>query len=133
MQPSFPFFARSEVLRRIKKKYLSGKGGRLLSKFTEGDIDLNWETIARLAELSYRCTICRRCTQACSRGVDNGLITHELRKLFSQEMGIAAKELHDSGRAAQIEFDRASTALKSAQAEVDRADERTHRSMAGNC
>ena len=94
---------RSEVLRRIKKKYLSGKGGKLLSKFTEGDIDLNWETIARLAELSYRCTICRRCTQSCSRGVDNGLITHELRKLFSQEMGIAAKELHEAGTVQQLE------------------------------
>ncbi len=33
------------------------------------------------------------------------------------------KELHDSGRAAQIEFDRASTALKAAQAEVDRAEQ----------
>jgi Fe-S oxidoreductase len=93
---------RSEVLRRIKKKYLSGKGGRFLSKFTEGDIDLNWETIARLAELSYRCTICRRCTQSCARGVDNGLITHELRKLFSQEMGIAAKELHEVGTVQQL-------------------------------
>jgi len=29
--------------------------------------------------------------------VDNGLITHELRKLFSQEMGIAPKELHEFG------------------------------------
>jgi Fe-S oxidoreductase len=93
---------RSEVLRRIKKKYLSGKSGRFLSRFTEGDIDLNWETVARLAELSYRCTICRRCTQSCARGVDNGLITHELRKLFSQEMGIAAKELHEAGSVQQL-------------------------------
>jgi len=34
--------------------------------------------------------------------VDNGLITHELRKLFSQEMGIAAKELHDNGSMLQL-------------------------------
>jgi Fe-S oxidoreductase len=94
---------RAEVLRRIKKKYLSGKSGRAFARFTEGDIDLNWETIARLAELSYRCTICRRCTQSCSRGVDNGLITHELRKLFSQEMGIAAKELHEVGTVQQLQ------------------------------
>jgi Fe-S oxidoreductase len=93
---------RSEVLRRIKKKYLSGKSGGFLARFTEGDIDLNWETIARLAELSYRCTICRRCTQSCARGVDNGLITHELRKLFSQEMGIAARELHEAGTVQQL-------------------------------
>ncbi len=33
------------------------------------------------------------------------------------------KELHDGGQAAQIEFDRASTALKSAEAGVDRAEQ----------
>lgn len=91
---------RSEVLRRIIKKYTSH--GASLSGITDGDIELNWETIARLAELSYRCTICRRCSQGCSRGVDNGLITHELRKLFSQEMGIAPKELHDKGTVQQL-------------------------------
>ena len=94
---------RSEVLRRIIKKYIhTNKSGKLLSKFTDGDIELNWPLIARLAELSYRCTICRRCTQACIRGVDNGLITHELRKLFSQEMGITAKELHSKGSVQQL-------------------------------
>jgi Fe-S oxidoreductase len=86
---------RAEVLRRIYKKYLKS-GGKLLAKLN-GDIDLNWTTIARLAELSYRCTLCRRCASVCPIGVDNGLITHELRKLFSQEMGIAPKELHEKG------------------------------------
>jgi len=94
---------RSEVLRRIISKYL-GKGGKAFARFTEGDIDLNWATIARLAELSYRCTICRRCAQACVRGVDNGLIAHELRKLFSQEMGIAPAELHQLGTVRQLEM-----------------------------
>lgn len=92
---------RAEVLRRIKKKYLD-KGGRIFSRFTEGDIELNWTTIARLAESAYRCTLCRRCTQACPRGIDNGLITHELRKLFSQEMGIAPKEIHELGTVQQL-------------------------------
>jgi Fe-S oxidoreductase len=89
-----PIF-RSEVLRRIYRKYLT-PGGKLTAKLT-GDIDLNWATIARLAELSYRCTLCRRCAMVCPIGVDNGLITHEIRKLFSQEMGIAPKEIHDKG------------------------------------
>ncbi len=89
-----PIF-RSEVLRRIYKKYIK-PGGKLTAKFT-GDIDLNWEAIARLAELSYRCTLCRRCASVCPIGVDNGLIAREIRKLFSQEMGIAPKELHDMG------------------------------------
>lgn len=89
-----PIF-RSEVLRRIYRKYLK-PGGRIAAKWN-GDIDLNWTTVARLAELSYRCTLCRRCASVCPIGVDNGLITHEIRKLFSQEMGIAPKELHEKG------------------------------------
>lgn len=92
---------RSEILRRIYKKYLNGGNG-LLSRLSGDDIELNWTTIARLAESAYRCTICRRCAQTCPLGIDNGLITHELRKLFSQEMGIAPKELHEKGTVLQL-------------------------------
>jgi Fe-S oxidoreductase len=91
---------RAEVLRRIYRKYIK-PGGRISAKLT-GDIDLNWTTIARLAELSYRCTLCRRCANVCPVGVDNGLINHEIRKLFSQEMGIAPKEIHDKGSVLQL-------------------------------
>jgi len=86
---------RSEVLRRIYRKYVKPYG-KIRAKLS-GDIDLNWRTLARLAELAYRCTLCRRCASVCPIGVDNGLIAHEIRKLFSQEMGIAPKELHDKG------------------------------------
>jgi len=79
---------RSEVMRRLYQKYVKG-GGSLLSKWRHGDIELNWTTVARLAELSYRCNLCRRCAQTCPIGVDNALLARELRKLFSQEMGIA--------------------------------------------
>ncbi len=92
---------RAEVLRRLIGKYIKKKG-KILSKLTGNDIELNWQTVARLAELSYRCTLCRRCAQACALGSDNGLIARELRKLFSQEMGIAPKELHDSGTVRQL-------------------------------
>ncbi len=91
---------RSEVVRRIYKKYLK-PGGKITAKFT-GDIELNWATVARLAELAYRCTLCRRCASVCPIGVDNALITHELRKLFSQEMGIAPKEIHEKGSVQQL-------------------------------
>ncbi|MFC2041281.1 (Fe-S)-binding protein [Chloroflexota bacterium] len=101
---------RSEVLRRIIKKY-ARHGGSRFPKLSEGDIDLNWETIVRLAELAYRCTICRRCAQSCTRGVDNGLITHELRKLLSQELGITAEALHERGSIQQLEVG-ASTGLR---------------------
>jgi Fe-S oxidoreductase len=93
---------RSEVFRRLVQKYTK-PGGKFFGKFTHGDIELNWTTIARLLELAYRCTLCRRCAQTCPIGVDNGLITHEIRKLFSQELGIAAKEIHDKGSVLQLQ------------------------------
>jgi Fe-S oxidoreductase len=92
---------RPEVLRRLVNKYVR-KEGALSRKLTGSDIDLNWTLIARLAELAYRCTLCRKCAQVCPLGVDNGLITHEIRKLFSQEMGIAPRELHEMGTVQQL-------------------------------
>lgn len=93
---------RSEIFRRLVKKY--GKpGGKFWEKLNAGNIDLNWATISRLYELSYRCTLCRRCTQTCPMGVDNGLITRELRKLFSQELGWAPIELHRDGTVKELE------------------------------
>ncbi|GAB4336559.1 MAG: (Fe-S)-binding protein [Candidatus Abyssubacteria bacterium] len=92
---------RAEVLRRIYNKYLK-PGGKFFARWKHGPIDLNWKTVARLLELSYRCNICRRCAQTCPIGVDNALITHELRKLFSQELGLAARELHEKGSMLQL-------------------------------
>jgi Fe-S oxidoreductase len=96
-----PIF-RGEILRRIINKYLK-PGGKYFSKLSGSNIDLNWETIARLAELSYRCTLCRRCAVACPIGVDNGLITREIRVLFSQELGLAPEELHSLGTIKQMQ------------------------------
>ncbi|TAL69320.1 MAG: (Fe-S)-binding protein [Bacteroidetes bacterium] len=93
---------RAEVLRRLYFKYVK-KGNKIYKSFQNGGIELNWDLIARLFELSYRCTLCRRCAQSCPIGVDNGLITHELRKLFSMEMGLTAKELHEKGTVQQLE------------------------------
>jgi Fe-S oxidoreductase len=93
---------RSELLRRLYFKYV--KYGGLLSSFQHGAVQLNWPFVARLAELSYRCNLCRRCAQTCPIGADNGLVAHELRKLFSQELGIAAKELHDNGSMLQLKI-----------------------------
>ena len=90
--PSF----RSEVLRRIYYKYVK-KGSTLV----HGDVELNWKTVARLIELSYRCNLCRRCAQTCPIGVDNGLLAREIRKIASQQMGITAKELHRDGSVLQ--------------------------------
>src|SRR5208337_2625398 len=91
---------RSEIVRRLYFKYV--KHGGVLSTLEHGAIELTWPMVARLAELSYRCNLCRRCAQTCPIGADNGLVARELRKLFSQEMGIAAKEIHDNGSMLQL-------------------------------
>jgi Fe-S oxidoreductase len=88
---------RSEAIRRIYYKYIKNA-----STFVHGDIDLNWNTVSRLIELSYRCNLCRRCAQSCPIGVDNALLTREIRKIASQEMGIAPRELHQSGSMLQL-------------------------------
>ncbi len=92
---------RTEVLRRIYYKYLV-PGGKYFAKWRHGDIDLNWTAVARLGELSYRCNLCRRCAQTCPVGCDNGLVAREIRKLFSQELGIFTPELHKNGAVLQL-------------------------------
>jgi len=92
---------RPEVLRRIINKHLKHESG-ILAKLTASDIELNFTLLARLAELAYRCTLCRRCAQVCPLGVDNALISREIRKLFSQELGVAASELHEKGTVQQL-------------------------------
>jgi Fe-S oxidoreductase len=92
---------RPEVLRKIIEKYIKKKG-RFSSFMTGSNIELNWTLLSRLAELAYRCTLCRKCAQVCPLGVDNGLISREIRKIFSQELGIAPKELHELGTIQQL-------------------------------
>jgi len=87
---------RSEVLRRIYFKHVKGA-----SPWTRGDIEVNWKTVSRLIELSYRCNLCRRCAQTCPIGVDNALLAREIRKVASQEMGIAPREIHQDGSVLQ--------------------------------
>src|SRR3990172_6376319 len=91
---------RSEIFRRLYFEYV--KGGGLVSAWQHGSVDLDSPLVARLAELAYRCNLCRRCAQTCPMGVDNGLIAHEIRKVFSQEMGVAPGELHAAGSMLQL-------------------------------
>jgi len=92
---------RADILRRLYKNYVK-KGGKFLAKITGEEIEASWLMIARVMELSYRCTVCRRCAQTCPIGVDNGLATRELRKIFSQEMGITVEQLHEKGSVEQL-------------------------------
>ncbi|MBW1897818.1 MAG: (Fe-S)-binding protein, partial [Deltaproteobacteria bacterium] len=90
---------RTEIFRRIYKKYVKKEP---FSKWRNGDIDLNWKTVARLGELAYRCNICRRCAQTCPIGADNALVAREIRKIFSQELGMTTPELHEKGSMMQL-------------------------------
>lgn len=92
---------RPELFRRIVSTYIK-KEHPLLRKIKDSDIDLNWQTLARLGELAYRCTLCRRCAQVCPLSCDNALISREIRKVFSQQMGIAPKEIHEKGSVQQL-------------------------------
>lgn len=96
-RPSF----RADVLRRMYKKYFT-PSGKLLGGFVGADVEVNWESIARLGESAYRCNLCRRCAQACPLGLDNGLVAREIRKLFSQELGIAPSPVHEKGTKLQL-------------------------------
>ncbi|MEW6001552.1 MAG: (Fe-S)-binding protein [Nitrospirota bacterium] len=87
---------RSEILRRLHSRYFT-PSGKLLKSFVGADIELNYKTVWRLLELAYRCNVCRRCALYCPVGVDNALIAREIRKLFSQEMGLAPLELYKKG------------------------------------
>jgi Fe-S oxidoreductase len=93
---------RSEVLRRIYQRHFT-PSGKLLKSFVGADIELNGKTVWRLLELAYRCNICRRCAQVCPVGIDNALLAREIRKLFSQELGIAPKELLQKGTRQQLQ------------------------------
>jgi len=93
---------RSEVLRRIYQRHCT-LPGKWLGSLVGADIDLNFETVWRLLEMSYRCNVCRRCTMVCPVGIDNALIAREIRKLFSQELGIAPPELLRKGTRKHLE------------------------------
>lgn len=87
---------RSEILRRLYKRYFT-TSGKLLKSFVGADIEATYAAIRRLLELAYRCTLCRRCVLQCPVGIDNGLIAREIRKLFSQELGMAPVEVFLKG------------------------------------
>jgi Fe-S oxidoreductase len=93
---------RSEVFRRVYQKQFTS-AGKWLGPLVGADVEVNFETAWRLLEMSYRCNICRRCATVCPVGVDNALIAREIRKLFSQELGIAPVELLKKGTRKHLE------------------------------
>lgn len=86
---------RTNLLLSIYKRYFTIPGW--LSSRITGGFELTREIVDELADLMYRCTACRRCTQECPMGVDHGLITRLGRYILSL-IGIVPKALEVSVR-----------------------------------
>ena len=86
---------RTNLLLSIYKRYFTIPGW--LSSRIAGGFDLTPEIVDELADIMYRCTACRRCTQECPMGVDHGLITRLGRYILSL-IGIVPKALQVSVR-----------------------------------
>lgn len=91
---------RSDILRKVYNR-LTKYSGKLISLFNNNII--TEEEINALAESVYRCTVCRKCAYVCPIGVDNGLISRETRKIFTQ-IGVVPDELYDNGTILQKRF-----------------------------
>lgn len=90
---------RSDILRKVYNR-LTKYSGKLMSLFNNIITD---EEVNALAESVYRCTVCRKCAYVCPIGVDNGLISREIRKIFTQ-IGVIPDELYDNGTILQRNF-----------------------------
>ena len=86
---------RSNLLMSIYRRYFTLQGW-MSSRFSRG-FELTEEVIEELADVMYRCTACRRCTQECPLGVDHGLMTRLGRYVLSL-VGIVPKALQVSVR-----------------------------------
>jgi Fe-S oxidoreductase len=85
---------RTSIILEIYKRYFT-IGGWLASRLN--GYQLTEATIDELADVLYRCTACRRCTQECPMGVDHALITRLGRYVMSL-IGIVPKALQVSVR-----------------------------------
>jgi Fe-S oxidoreductase len=92
---------RAGLLLDVYKRHFT-VGGWLQSRVNGGG-ELTDETVDEMANLFYRCTVCRRCTRECPMGLDHGLITRLGRYILSMA-GIAPKALQVSVRE-QLEGD----------------------------
>ena len=87
---------KSNLLLNVYKRYFT-LNGWFKSRFSVKSFELTEEIIDEMADLFYRCTACRRCTNECPLGVDHGLITRLGRYILSL-IGIVPKALRVSVR-----------------------------------
>lgn len=90
----FPCY-KTTLLLKVYSRYFTASGW-LLSRFSS-KFELTEEMIDEMAELFYRCTLCRKCTLECPMGMDHGLLTRLGRYILSL-IGISPKALQVSVR-----------------------------------
>ncbi|RJO64432.1 MAG: (Fe-S)-binding protein [Myxococcales bacterium] len=86
---------RANILLETYTRYFT-MSGWLSARLGRG-FALTEELVDELAELLYRCNVCRRCTLECPLGIDHGLLTRLGRYIFSL-IGIVPKALQVSVR-----------------------------------
>jgi Fe-S oxidoreductase len=86
---------RTNLLLNIYRRYFT-IGGWMRARLT-GGFELTEGIIDEMADLYYRCTVCRRCTRECPLGVDHGLIVRLGRYVLSL-IGVVPKALQISVR-----------------------------------
>jgi Fe-S oxidoreductase len=84
---------RTNLLLDTYRRYFT-LGGWVKSRFANG-FELTEDVIREMADVFYRCTVCRRCTRECPLGFDHGLITRLGRYILSL-IGIVPKALQVS-------------------------------------
>ncbi|MFO7892152.1 MAG: (Fe-S)-binding protein [Longimicrobiales bacterium] len=84
---------RTNLLLDTYRRYFT-MNGWLKAHLTRG-FELTDELIDEMADVFYRCTVCRRCTRECPLGFDHGLITRLGRYILSM-IGIVPKALQVS-------------------------------------
>jgi Fe-S oxidoreductase len=84
---------RTNLLLDTYRRYFTLSGW--LKSRVGGGFELTESVIDEMAEVFYRCTICRRCTRDCPLGFDHGLITRLGRYILSM-IGIVPKALQVS-------------------------------------
>ena len=86
---------RAGLLLDVYKRHFT-VGGWLRSRVGNGH-ELTDADVDEMADLFYRCTVCRRCSLECPMGLDHGLVTRLGRYILSMA-GIAPKALQVSVR-----------------------------------
>jgi Fe-S oxidoreductase len=84
---------RTNLLLDTYRRYFT-LGGWARARFANG-FELTDDVIHEMADVFYRCTVCRRCTRECPLGFDHGLLTRLGRYILSM-IGIVPKALQVS-------------------------------------